>query len=196
MPPHREAQKRIPTATPPPIPAEASLLTPLSQPNRNPATKPELFLAAHQPGTYMTTSHRGLSLQAGPTNGISLVKGLTSSLSALSLQARWHVQGTDTQRLFHQNMPSHPKSQPFTTMRPAEFSACPVTRPENRSSYRTLSSCCVSPPKLSTPKMPCSPSLPMVGPPACPNGRLYFSIPRPRQMMHHTTIDHSKPLGS
>lgn len=44
----------------------------------------------------------------------------------------------DTPSAHSTSLPSHPKIRPFTAMRPPEFSACPVTRPENGSSYRAL----------------------------------------------------------
>ena len=87
---------------------------------------------------------------------------------------RQHPPSTKTCRL------SHPKSQPLTSMHAASrILRVPVTRPENGSSYRALL-LCVKHPQAAVSKK-CHTVLPlpplMVGPPACSNGRLYFSIP-------------------
>lgn len=131
-----------------------------------------------------------------PINALPLVRGFTSPHSALSCK---HVQGTDRQT------PQQPFHQ-TCRLTPNRSHSRPCDQPNSpRASHQAgkeaivsaFCSCCVSPPnQLNTQKChatpPSSAQCPYVGPPACSNGRIYFSIPRPRQMMHHTTIDHPK----
>jgi len=174
----RQKQKKKPATlshTPPSIPAEAIPLTPLSSTYRKPSTLPKLSLAAAQP-RHLHDDIPAVTSTSKQTSQLPLTGQRSPHSPRLQARSRYrqHPPSTKTCRL------SHPKSQPLTSMHAASrILRVPVTRPENGSSYRALL-LCVKHPQAAVSKK-CHTVLPlpplMVGPPACSNGRLYFSIP-------------------
>lgn len=126
--------EKDPTPTPPSIPAEASLLTPLAASNRRPLSKPPLIFTENpQPGTNMTTSHRDRSPPSGVhsrlTPGFQLVKIPLTSPPARTFKVPTNRTPNTP---FQPRCRVIPKSQPLTNMPSAEFSAWGVTRPQVR----------------------------------------------------------------
>ena len=152
-----------------------SPLTPLSSTYRNPSTQPKPSLAAAQP-RHLHDDLSAVTSTSKQTSQLPLTGQRSPRSPRLQARSRYrqHPPSTKTCRL------SHPKSQPLTSMHAASrILRVPVTRPENGSSYRALL-LCVKHPQAAVSKK-CHTVLPlpplMVGPPACSNGRLYFSIP-------------------